>query len=136
MVDWSAPTPEESNKRLFYEGIWGLLLGIGLALQVGGDRAISWMWFGLGALLTTMFYASTFAAPVQRFNTRTKEIGTGGGIVIIATIIAVIWGASRFFDPQTFVVMSFVLGGCSIFVAAPALRLTKRFSSRKNQEPA
>lgn len=135
MVDWDAPAPEASSKRLLYELILGLLVMIGPAIQLVTNQTISLVWFGFGVLVGAIFYVSLFTAPVQRFNKRT-DTGTIGSIVVVVgmatAIITIIW----LFIPPIIPSLSVVLGTCSSLVVGSALRLLKRFRSPDRQHPA
>lgn len=136
MVDWSAPPSEASNKRLLYDLTLGLLVATGPAMQLVANRTISLVWFGVGILITAIFYMSLFTASVQRFNDRADEVGTIGNVVFVIGMVAVIAGAIWLFTPPTFLLLSVVIGSCSVLVAAPALRLLKRVRSPERRHPA
>lgn len=132
MVDWSAPPHEASDKRLLYELVMGLLVATAPAIQPIGNWTISLAWFGIGVLLATVFYVSLFTTPVQKFNKLT-DTSTGGGIVAVVIMAIIIWGSIWLFTPPIYASLSIILGGCVILAIAPALRLLKRFNSRKRR---
>jgi bacteriorhodopsin len=136
MVDWNAPASEASDRRLLYEIALGLLVAIPPAIQLIGNRTISWMWFGIGVLAIVLGYGFSRSSLGNRIDEKGSQLGVASRAVVIIVAALVVWGSVWLFTPPIVPASSFLVGSLITVVVGPTLRLLRRFSDRRQQQPA
>jgi len=136
MVDWNAPASEASDKRLLYEIALGLFVAISPAIQLIGNRAVSWMWFGIGVLAIILGYGFSRTSLGNRLDEQGSQLGMAGRAIVVVVAALIIWGGVWLFTPPIVPTSSFLVGSLITAVVGPTFRLLRRFSDRRQQQPA
>lgn len=134
MVDWSAPHPEASTKRLSYEIGMGVLIAISGLMQIVSTQ-VSWLWFSVGIVTAVLAHAATDTPPGRWADDWFKRIGIGGRLVVIVIAVFVIWGSIWYFEPPAVIIPNLVTGAACILIGIPLFWLLARIRSNRRQHP-